>query len=680
MFRTFILAAVLSAAVQSAFAIVLAGGVFEDPQGLAARSSFTPLAGVTVKLYRDGSVAAMATTKTDATGHFVFNVDARGTYWVAVDSKTVRASGAAPAPTAWAEQTYGPPGAICAQPEGEPRRNFVPDVCIGGRTVDGSDDASTLATSEHVAQVDVADAITNLDFGFSFNMVSRVDDVDAPRQGTLRQFVVNANAIEGPNMMRFAPIAKPPVQEDPIVGVQYHWWKIDLVSPLPAIRDAATIIDGTAYSYLSPASRVDVNPGHLGDSTWVVGALHPDRPRQEKPELEIVAKGTEGIACEARCTLRAFAIHGTPTTIAARADALLEQIMVGARPSGTGTTTGVIGISIEKGTTTTNLSHVSNQSTAGISTVDKAKLDAHALDVQRCGSGAAGAGIVLQSDGSSIVGSSIQENFGAGIVLGSPTEVRPAAHNTIADSVIASSLAGIVIGPGVNDNLIARNDIVWNRLGGVVVAPFETSSPMRNRITMNRYDENGGRPIVLDLSTPMNALWRGEVVCQTNASRPNAGIVPPVVSSARVSGEQGQEVVDVTGRACPGQTVEIYQSYVTSGVREKTETDLPLIRPEVQPKRETLVIEQDSMRAMPSIGEFNHIGSTIAKADGTFEVQLPFNRPLQTTDRTLAQGNVLNEHDIHARALSAIAIDASGNTSELSSRRTIEGKLSEKRE
>lgn len=679
MLRTFTLAAAVLAAARSAAAIVLAGGVFEDPQGLAARESFTPLGGVTVKLYRDGGTAALATTNTDAAGRFVFNVDARGTYWIAVDSKTVRPAGVGPAPGAWAEQTFGAPGAICAQPEGEPRQNFIPDVCVGGRTVAGSDDASSLATSEHVARIDVNDAITNLDFAFSFNLVSRVDDPEGPAQGTLRQFVVNANAIEGPNRMRFAPIAKAPTQEDPIVGVQHRWWLIQLAAPLPVIKNDATIIDGTAWSFLSPASRVDVNGGHLGDSTWVVGALHPDRPRQEKPELEIVATGTEGIVCEARCTVRALAIHGTPTTLATRADALLEQVMIGARPSGTIATGGVIGVSVEKGTTTARLSHVTSQSTAGISTSAGAKLDAHALDVQRCGSGAAGAGIVLQSDGSSIVASAIQEHLGAGIVIGSPTEVRPANRNTIADSVIASSLAGIVIGPGSNDNTIARNDIVWNRLGGIVVAPFETSAPVRNRITMNRYDENGGRPIVLDLEAPLNALWRGEVVCEVNAARANAGILPPVVTSARLTGEEDNESLVVTGRACPGQTIEIYQSYVTSGVREK-DVDLSLIRPELQPKKETLVIEQDSLRAMPSIGEFNHIGTTTAAADGTFTITLPFLRPAEIKDRALAESRVLNENDIRARAMSAIAIDANGNTSELSSRRALEGLMTEKRE
>jgi hypothetical protein len=321
---------------------------------------------------------------------------------------------------------------------------------------------------------------------------------------------------------------------------------------------------------------------------------------------------------------------------------------------------------------------VTSQTTAGISTAPGAKLDARALDVQRCGSGTSGAAIVLQSDGSSIVGSSIQENLGAGIVLGSPTEVRPAGRNTIADSVIASSLAGIVIGPGANDNTIARNDIVWNRLGGVVVAPFETSAPVRNRISMNRYDENGGRPIVLDLETPLNTLWRGEIACDPNAARPNVGIVPPIITSARVTGEEGSESIVATGRACPGQTVEIYQSYVTSGVREK-DVDLSLIRPELQPKRETLVIEQDGMRAMPSIGEFNHIGTTTTSAEGTFTVTLPFVRPKETKDRVLTRGNVLSENDLSARALSAIAIDASGNTSELSSRRALEGLITEKR-
>lgn len=684
MFRTLIVVAALTATVPNAAAIVIAGSVHEDPQGLGVRESFTPLPQVTVKLYREGRDAAIASVRTDAAGLFLFNAGGAGTYWVAVDSRTVRPTGTAAASGAWAEQTFGPSGALCAQPEGEPRTNFVPDVCVGGRTIDHSDDASTLATSEHVARVELSEQITNLDFAFSFNVVTRADDgvnaAGAPEQGTLRQFLVNANAIEGPNWMRFLPIVKPPVQEDPIVGVQLRWWRIQLATPPPIITNAATTIDGTAYSHLSPASRVDVNPGYLDDPDWNVGALHPERPRLEKPELEIVSAGAEGVICEARCTLRALAIHGSPTTFVGRADATLEHVMIGARPSGTAATGGVIGVLAERGTTTARMTHVTSQSTAGLSTLSGAKLDGHGLDVERCGSGAAGAGIVLLSDGSSIVASSIQANFGAAIVIGSPTENRPASSNTIADSVVASSLAGIVISAGSHNNVIARNEIVWNRLGGVVVAPYETGAPMGNRITMNRYDENGGRPIVLDLAAPMNALWSGEILCEPDATKANAGIVPPIIKSARVTGEKNNESIVITGNACPGQTVELYQSYVTSGVREKRNVDLTLIRPEVQPKRETLVIEQDGMRAMPSIGEFNHIGATVATAEGTFSVTLPFIRPKEVEDRVLTQGNVLSESDIRTRAISAVAIDAQGNTSELSSRRGLEDLLVERRD
>jgi hypothetical protein len=681
MLRTFILAAALvTATARSATATILAGGVFEDPQGLAVRTAFAPLPDVSVRLYTDAG-AAVSSTRTDAAGHFLFDTARPGTYWVAVDSRSIHPSGGiSSAPGIWAEQTYGPAGAMCAQPEGDPRTNFIPDVCVGGRTLAGVDDVTTLATAEHVARIELTEQVTNVDFAFSFNIVTRVDDPAEPAQGTMRQFLANANAIGGPNWMHFVPVAKAPAQEDPIVGTQAHWWAIALSAPLPALTDPATIVDGTAYSFLSPTSRVDMNPGHLGDVTWIVAALHPERPRQEKPELEIHATGEDGFVCEARCTIRALAIHGPSTTIVTRADAMLEQVVVGARPSGVVTEGGVIGVSIERGTTTIQLSHVTGQSTAGVSATSTGRLDAHGLDVQRCGSAAAGAGIVLLSDHSSIVTSSVQENLGAGIVIGSPSDtIRPAANNTIADSVIASSLAGIVLSAGATDNVIARNDIVWNRVGGVVVAPFESQPPMGNRISMNRYDENGGRPIVLDLAAPMNTLWNGERACDRKPTVANAGIVPPTITSARVDGEEPNETLTVSGRACPGQIVEIYQSYVTSQVRSKKEVDLTLIRPEVQPKRETLVIEQDSLRAMPSIGEFNNIGSAVAASDGTFDATFPFRRPKSTTDRTLSTGGVLSEADIRTRAVSAIAIDAQGNTSELSSRRALEGLMTENR-
>jgi len=123
--------------------LLIAGGVYEDRPALALRTSFIGLGGVTVKLYRDGGDQTpsaddvmLATTKTKGDGMFVFRLDRIGDYWVAVDSRTIRND-------AWAEQTFGPAGALCVRPDGTTVSIQSEGPCFAGRTIN-SDDASSL--------------------------------------------------------------------------------------------------------------------------------------------------------------------------------------------------------------------------------------------------------------------------------------------------------------------------------------------------------------------------------------------------------------------------------------------------------------------------------------------------------------------------------------------------------
>jgi hypothetical protein len=221
---------------------------------------------------------------------------------------------------------------------------------------------------------------------------------------------------------------------------------------------------------------------------------------------------------------------------------------------------------------------------------------------------------------------------------------------------------------------------MWNRLGGVTVAPFnDNNAPRENRLSANRYDENGLRPIILNLRSEPNTLARASASCDHITTAANLGISAPVITSAKVDGDENSANARVTirGRACPGEVVELYQSFVTSSVREKA-AELPRIRG-VKTERETITT-QDRDIALPSIGEFNYIGSANTAGDGTFEATFPFN----IVKRTEASGeDVDRETDIWAhdvlrsatpteRAFSAVAIDAAGNTSEMSVRRQVE--------
>ncbi|HKR65272.1 MAG TPA: right-handed parallel beta-helix repeat-containing protein [Thermoanaerobaculia bacterium] len=653
--------------------LTISGGVYLDPPALADRSGFTPAPNATISVYRDGGDrvpsaddARVATTATSASGVYTISLPSPGDYWVAVDSHSLGANGT------WPEQTFGPAGSLCAQPDGAARSNYFEGPCFGGRTSQ-TDNATSIATAEHVALVH--DSATRVDFAFSFNAVTSLADAS---QGSLRQFVVNANAIGGPNAMRFVPLARAAEQRDTSFGVPPRWWKIALATPLPELRDSDTVLDGTAYNFLSPASAQNIHPGAIGEPP----TIKPNErtiPRLEKPELELQLTGAEGIVCAARCGIRAIALHGAAATIVARADARIEHVLVGAAPDGLAIDTpGETGVQIESGTTVARFLLATMQTRAGIIVGHDARLDGERLDVSRCGDPRGGAGVVLLSDGSAIRASTIAANNGAGIIIGSLDGSVTSNGNTIDGSTISSNQGGVILGPGSSRNVIARNDIMWNRLGGVTIAPFTSAPPRDNRVSANRFDENGLRPIILNLGVDdPNQLWRGAATCTRNNAVANNGITPPQVTSVRLTRDNVSARVTIRGRACAGDIVELYQSFVTSGVRED-QPEVPKIRSEKTEKRETLTA-QERESALPSIGEFNYLGSASTAVDGTFEATfpLPIVREVDIDSRTDEENHVwasqvLRSADPDERAFSAIAIDSTGNTSEMSVRRRVD--------
>lgn len=670
----FCLAAVpLGAAAQ----LVIAGGVYDDPPALALRRHFVPVAGASVHLYRDGGDGLpsaddvrVAAAQTSVDGRYSFRVNRAGSYWVSVDSRSV-------APGAWPEQTFGPAGALCAQPDGTSRTNRTEGACFGGQTF-GSDDASSPAGSEHLAFVTLEDVVPPVDFAFSSNVVTTAADGERV-QGSLRQFVSNANAISGPNRMRFVPIARAPEKRESSFGVPPRWWTIELATPLPALTDGGTVIDGAAYNFLIPSSLEHPHPGRFGEAPTIQAAAI-QAPRTEKPDLELIAPGQTGVTCEAICSIRNLALHGALDGIVIRGGGSLEHLVVGAAPDAEPSARqGRTGITVEKGDLVALQLLVTAQSQAGVIVGAEARLDGGHLEVTRCGTAQAGAGIVLLSSGSSVRSSTIAANPGAAIIVGSLDGASPATGNTIDGCIISSSQAGVVLGPSSSRNVIARNDITWNRLGGVTVVPFAGAPPVQNRITANRFDENGARPIVLDLDVAdPNALAAGGTRCTAIAAEANAGVRPPALTSVRMTTDDAAARVAIRGRACPGQVVELYQSFITAGVAEKQDAEVPLVRSDSTEGSESMT-SQENETGLPSIGEFNFLGAATTDAAGAFaaEFTLPIttpdlNRESPNEEMNLWADEVLDFSDPLARAFSATATDSAGNTSEMSVRRRID--------
>ena len=204
--------------------LTISGTIYEDIDGNAQSADFSGRNNATVRLFRDGGDGLangvddtfLTSTLTAGGGIYSFTGLSNGTYWVVVDSKNIFPTQGTAAPSSvWAEQTYGVAGAM----NGAASFLGANGALYGGRDPNvwesSTNAPASLATSEHVTRVVVAGSdISGIDSAFSFNVVTNVrgdggDDDGAGTgrhsQGTLDQFIMNANLVNGANAMRFVP-------------------------------------------------------------------------------------------------------------------------------------------------------------------------------------------------------------------------------------------------------------------------------------------------------------------------------------------------------------------------------------------------------------------------------------------------------------------------------------------
>ena len=289
---------------------------------------------VKVYLYKDSNNNQILDTNdeinlsviTDINGTYSFNNIANGNYFVAVDSKTIN-------PTAnyvtgdlrdvWAEQTYAPVGGVCTDGNGIQIKKVTSGSCFGGREPSVSDNASLASLAQHIAYVSINDSnVTDLNFGFSFNVVTHTSDKDddlnnlRTSQGSFRQFIQNSNAIKGANKMRFVPSIK----TNGLSGGS--WWRVVInnsLGLLPVIGDSETTIDATAYNFYNPAIKRDQNSGFIGMGGYV-GIDQIPLDKIPLPELSIdFSNINQNYFCGLRVwspktKLSNFAIYGTTGT------------------------------------------------------------------------------------------------------------------------------------------------------------------------------------------------------------------------------------------------------------------------------------------------------------------------------------------------------------------------------
>ena len=501
-----------------------------------------------------------------------------GTYWVVVDSKTVGSTQdpVEPLTNLWAEQTYGSAGARCSNGAGGTVTLGAAGGCYGGQRGAQSDDASTLATAEHVTRVVVAGGAnaSGIDFGFSFNVVTTTRDGDddagaANRtvQGSLRQFIQNSGAINGTNAMRFVPAV--PTNAS---GSGGNWWEVTVTgSVLPTISDSGTTVDGAAYcawtdgtqGCLALTSTRDTNSGSSGNPDIAAKSIgtgvdgiegtgdEPQLPTYNKPELEING-GDLGVILQiaaSSTTIRRIAVYNNPSSaeailVSAGTGSLVTQNFIGPRAGGSDPGSGsrlASAVWLTTGASDITDNFVAYTETTGL-TLGNASL-AQGNDIYQAAlSGATGDGITSESStGQSIV---IRQNrIDRSGAYGVETWGTPGPFTVENNTVLHSGQGGGVEGGGIRifgtGSTIRYNVITANAHAGIAAVETSVGTNKQNRITKNAIYANGSLSIDLDVTNTGAGNPNGDGVTPnngaTNASLPNIGMDYAVITNAALS-------------------------------------------------------------------------------------------------------------------------------------------------
>src|SRR5688572_12587669 len=324
----------------AAHAATFTGRVFEDANygGGAGRSQAASggvgLAGVTVELYRVTGNAYVQSAVTDLNGFFTLTSgNTNAAVRVRVVNGTVRSarSGGAACTTCVPVQTYRMEGnantvvAVTNRVGGE--NPALPDAIINttsaswtSLTVTGTRVPQSFAT---VTPANNNSTITGIDFGFNFDTIVNTRDAAScavspagsssyPCQGSLRQFVINSNALGGegglaqsgsgqidgansslPGGFESSIFMIPDGSANPGHHTGYANQLTGGVAVIP-LAAALTTVSGASTRLDASTQTINVgndNPGVLG-SGGTVGVDAISLPTFQRPEVQLSAANT----------------------------------------------------------------------------------------------------------------------------------------------------------------------------------------------------------------------------------------------------------------------------------------------------------------------------------------------------------------------------------------------------
>lgn len=589
----------------------ISGFVYEDVNGDSDLGDAVGMESATVRLYRDNgdgvidaADAYLASTTTDANGAYTFTAGP-GEFFVTVSAASLeptqinKYNGGFSQGDVWAEQTYGSEGGLVDDGAGGVRE-LGPGggSAFGGREAGRSDDSTLdITNKQHITKVGVTTTdVTNVDYGFSFNVVTNTlagdgldhDGANRTVQGSLRQFIQNANAIQGSNAMRFVPVASPNAGT---------WWSVDVTEALPTITDDGTTINGTAYDPTNGITLLDTNTtlvGYTGkvgtgndgvidtgDEVYLNGVFGP--------ELELVADLADEVSYGIRIlgdnsVVQNIAIHGFGA-INSNSDGNVIVGSGGTQADNTQILQAVIGAApnasaIDLANATGANSHGINFENAEIGVVQNTVV---------VGAGRAG---IKFGDASDIIvvnnelrgngrldniydgidsSSGVEDlvftnnlfvnNYGGGIDLYRSSGSIQIEGNSIIGNGAGSSAEGFGIRIYGSDSVVTLNVIEDNRDDGILVVgqqPGPGSPANENQIIKNRFLNNGG--LAIDLVEGNNDADAGDglnAIDGYNNQSGNDSIDRPQLLSAVANGTN-LELAFVDGWGSEQPSVEVY--------------------------------------------------------------------------------------------------------------------------
>jgi uncharacterized repeat protein (TIGR01451 family)/fimbrial isopeptide formation D2 family protein len=606
--------------INAAFAI--SGTIFEDVNygGGAGRSLATSSgvgsAGARVELY-DNSGNFVSFTTTDSVGTYTFTSLLAADYTVRVVNSTVASSrtGGAGCGVCLPVQTYRTDGAgssVTSKVGGE--NPALLDAGNGATTL--ADLTTGTTTAQSITSVTLTAAgISGVDFGFNFDTIV---NAYSSGQGSLRQFITNANALgddtslaqsgfrkNASNANEALPTGKEtsifmiPSDADPLgraqdpnyndgVGVA----EIEILAlVLPQLTGVHTIIDGTTQT----VNIGDTNTGQLGAGGTVgVDALSLSRVYRPEVQLSGASAFSTGISIQAdHVAVRGLALYGFGTAstggsgatanvyVTGSDDVTIEQNIVGTTagsftdPGGSRSQGHGVELANLSGATVRN-NLIGFHGGMGVFAHDGSygyTITNNEIRENNQNNNATDDGIGLSDlDAVHTVSRNLLVNNGAVGIDVSFSDSVAVTNNTIAGNGVATDSAaetagvrfsgdGSTIGSTLSKNLITANYgpgvMVTSTVSGQV---FSRNSIYANGTITNRGSAAATGQVGIDLQSASDDSAQGTAPFVTlndsgdSDSGGNGLLNFPILQSAIIAGDD----LELTGYARPGAMIELF--------------------------------------------------------------------------------------------------------------------------